>query len=625
VSNQLLVVYLTIVPLLGVLAQWLAWRLRLPSILLLLAFGVILGQFIVPDDLLSQLTGSDPSAAARLLFPVVSLSVAIILFEGGLTLRLRELREAGNGVLRLVTIGALISWGLGSLAAWWMLGFSPGVAALLGAVLIVTGPTVVAPILRSIRPTRRVSSLVKWEGIVIDPIGAVLAVLVFDIVFAQHTQTPLVTTLGLLATTLAVGFGIGALTAWALIQWVKRYWLPDYLHGVVFLVAAMGSFTLSNILRHESGLVTVTVLGVLLANQRSISIRHVIEFKEHLGVFLISCLFIVLGSRLEPRQLWDLGWGGLGFVAAMILVVRPAAIFLSQLGSDLKWNERAFLACLAPRGIVAAAVSSVFALELAAHYATGDAGEMVSQANRVVPVTFLVIVCTVAIYGLSAAPLASWLRLADAKPQGILFSGAEDWIREIANLLKESGFQVMLVDTNYSHVAHARMDGLPAECASILSEHVQEEMDLSGIGRLLATTPNDEVNALSVAELTHVFGRENVFQLKPSEAGSPQRQLVSEHLRGRQLFRPSLTHEDLLRRLESGSTIKRTNLTDEFPYAAFEDRYGDSVVLLFLIDSSGNLKIATSDGKQAPQPGQTIIALVDDVEGSSREPSESIG
>ncbi|MCH5377521.1 MAG: sodium:proton antiporter, partial [Planctomycetes bacterium] len=419
-EQQLLLFYLAGVPLLGLIAQWLAWRVRIPSILLLLAFGIALGQFIKPDDLLAKLTGSDPSTGPKLLFPIVSLSVAVILFEGGLTLRLSELREAGRGVLRLVTVGALLSWGMAAVAAWWLLDFDPKVASLLGAILIVTGPTVVGPILRQIRAKRRVGSIIKWEGIVIDPVGAVLAVIVFEVVFAD-AGAGVGHALILLVKTIVIGAGLGVATAGLLVAVMRRYWLPDFLHGVAVLAIALAVFTISNWMQHESGLVTVTVLGILLANQRKIPVRHVVEFKEHLGVFLISCLFIVLGSRLDLRDLGALGWGGAGFVAAMILLVRPVSVFVAMLGDQTQFKERIFLAFLAPRGIVAAAVSSVFALKLGASITmNGDSADMLAQAERLVPVTFLVIVSTVACYGLLAGRLARMLGLADPDPQGIL-------------------------------------------------------------------------------------------------------------------------------------------------------------------------------------------------------------
>jgi len=615
-DEHLFFYFLAGVPLLGVAAQWLARRLRLPSILLLLAFGVLLGRIVDLDNLLARLVGAEglsgqADVSPRLLFPVVSLAVAVILFEGGLSLRLSELKTAGRGVFRLVLVGAGLSWLLTAYAAKWLLGWDMRMAALLGAILVVTGPTVVMPMLRQIRPVRRVASIVKWEGIVIDPLGAVLAVLVFEGVLAQEQAASLGGMLGVLLRTAAIGSVGGLVTAAVLILAVKRYWLPDYLHGVAFLAAALGVFTLSDSLQPESGLVTVTVLGIVLANQKFISIRHVIEFKEHLRVFLISCLFIVLGSRLDPRDLWDLGWQGGLFLLALILLVRPASVYLSLLGTRLSYGERTLLAFLAPRGIVAAAVTSVFALKVATLDQT-DGRELLSQqAEQFVPVTFLVIVGTVAIYGLTSSPLARWLRVSDTNAQGVLFAGAEPWIRDLAAVLSDHSFPVLLVDTNYSNIAAARMAGLPADCCSILSEHAREELDLSGIGRLLAVTANDEVNALAVGEFAPTLGRAHVYQLSPANPTAGRRISVGHHLRGRALFGAEVHHDALIRRMKAGARIKKTNLTEEFTFTDFQDLYGESAVMLFLVENGNKLRVCAEDEPLTPQPGHTVIALVD--------------
>ncbi|MEO8496224.1 MAG: cation:proton antiporter [Planctomycetota bacterium] len=624
--------YLAGVPLLGIAAQWLAWRLRLPSILLLLGIGVALGSFVKPDEMLAHLAEVDANTSplgSRLLFPVVSLSVAVILFEGGLTLRFHELKHAGSGVLRLVTIGALASWLLTTIAAVLLLHLDLRVAALVGAILVVTGPTVVAPMLRQIQPSRRIASAVKWEGIVIDPIGAVLAVLVFEFVFAAAADATFAAIGAMLLKTVAIGGLIGLATAAFLVQSVKRYWVPDFLHGVGFLTVTMGVFAFSNLLQEESGLVTVTVLGIALANQKSVSIHHVLEFKEHLSVLLISCLFIVLGSRVDLHDVWNLGFGGAAFLAAMIVVVRPASVFLATIRSTLTYPERMFLGFLAPRGIVAAAVSSVFALKLAAWSGVGVGSDAFArQADALVPITFLVIVGTVFVYGLLAAPLARLLNLADPNPQGILFAGAEPGIREIAKLVQAEGFPVLLVDNDYANVAAAKMAGLPAECASILSVHVREEVDLAGIGRLFAMTANDEVNSLAIGEFAHLFGRANVYQLTPRHEGSEKRTSVSEHLRGRLLFHGELNHDELVRRFVRGSQIKSTNLTDKFTYEDFQKRYGGSAIVLFAIDGPKKLNVWTADATVAPTTGQTIIALVkpvtDAATGTGEEHSEDV-
>ena len=528
--------YIALVPLLGIAAQWLAWRLRLPSILLLLAFGVTLGQFSNPDQLLENLAGGsgDASLASELLFPFISLSVAVILFEGGLSLRLYELTTAGRGVLSLVTIGTLVSWLLTSVAAVLLFDFDRGLAALLGAVLVVTGPTVVAPLLRHIRPVRKVASLVKWEGIVIDPIGAVLAVVVFESLLPLESHGSVFGVAAPLLRTAIVGILIGMGTGLLLVHLVMRFWIPDFLHGVFFLAVALIVFAASNALQEESGLVTVTVLGVFLANQKTISIHHVVEFKEHLGVFLISCLFVVLGSRLDPLSLVDLGWGGIAFVLVLIAVVRPVSVFVATLFTKLTLKERTFLAFLAPRGIVAAAVTSVFSLRIASiAHDNPELATLAEQAESLMPITFMVIVGTVTVYGFLSAPLAKLLGLSDTNPQGILFAGADPAIREIAGVLHSEGIPVLLVDTNYANVAAARMEGLNAECVSILQEHVREHLDLGGIGRLLAMTANDEVNSMAVGEYTHVFGRANVYQLTPWDDDSGQRSSIARRHHGR--------------------------------------------------------------------------------------------
>jgi Trk K+ transport system NAD-binding subunit len=295
----------------------------------------------------------------------------------------------------------------------------------------------------------------------------------------------------------------------------------------------------------------------------------------------------------------------------MILVVRPASVFVAMWRGTNTLAERSFLAFLAPRGIVAAAVSSVFALKLGVSAALhGNSPELLVQAERMVPVTFLVILSTVAFYGLSAGALARWLGLADPSPQGILFAGADPWVRSVASMLKDAGFQVVLVDTNYSHCAQAQMDGLPAECASVLSEYVQEEMDLSGIGRLLAVTPNGEVNALAAREMAHVFGRRNVYQITPDDEASGRRRSVGEHLRGRQLFRQGLTSETLSQMLGEGAVFKKTALTDKFTYQDFQDQHGASVVVMFIINRRRELQICVPGDPLKLEPGDTLLALV---------------
>ena len=602
--------FLTGVLALGAIAQWIAWRFRFPSILLLLAFGFLARTF----------TGIDPALVLgeELLFALVSLFVAVILFEGGLSLKLIEVRESKTVIAKLVSIGVLVTWVLASLAGCYLLHMDWRIATLLGAVLTVTGPTVVGPLLRHIRPSRNIASIAKWEGIVVDPVGALLAVLVFEALFAvgshgeQLTNVIAVTTI--LFTTLLVGAVVASVSAFGLIQALKRYLIPDYLHNFVFLVVAIGSFAISNAIQHESGLVTVTLLGVLLANQSAFPVKHVVEFKENLRDLLISTLFIVLSARIELRQLMELGWGGIAFVAVLIAIVRPLSVYASCVGSDLNWRERTFLAFLAPRGIVAAAVSTVFATELM-HRGDGP----LAGSESIVPLTFLVIVGSVTTYGLCTPMLARLLGLAAPDPQGILFAGASTSARKIAHAVHEEGFPVLLVDTNYQNVSAARQEGLPAVCASVLSEFVDEEVDLGGLGRMMAMTSNDDLNRLASLEFAADFGRAHVYQLPPHRREPGQRRTTSTaHIEGRYLFGGTLNYERLEHEVDAGGRLKKTNITDAFTYEDYLMRYGLRATVLFVITASQKLEIV-SDG-MLPRPGDVVVSLVRE---PPREPQPS--
>jgi NhaP-type Na+/H+ or K+/H+ antiporter len=382
---------------LGVAILWLAWRIRLPAVLLLLAGGFLAGPvagIVDPEWLLGDL-----------LLPIVSLSVGLILFEGGLNLRVRDLRETWRSLLGLLTVGVVVTWAGATLAAWWLLGVPISVALVLGSILVVTGPTVIGPLLREIRPSGRVGAVAKWEGIVIDPAGATLAVLVFEVIGATRESAAGSATMNALiglVTTALVGLVVGLIASGLLVLALKRFWIPDYLQNSVTLMFVVAAFAVANTLHHEAGLLAVTILGIALANQRQVPVQGIVEFKESLTILLISTLFILLSSRISLNSLTAVGWRGIAFALVLVLIVRPCSVWLSTIGSGLSVAERCFLAWFAPRGIVAAAVSSVFALRL------GQSGTVLA------PATLIVIFVTVTIYGLTAGPLARWLGLARA-------------------------------------------------------------------------------------------------------------------------------------------------------------------------------------------------------------------
>ena len=518
------------------------------------------------------------------------------------------MREGGKATVQLVTIGAIVTWGLTALCTYYLAGLDDWrIAALVGAFLVVTGPTVVVPLLRHIRPSKKMGSIVKWEGIVIDPVGAILAVLVYEYIHvtSESDGGGVTTVLWHMVSTGVVGLGVGVISGYLLVQLIKRFWIPDYLQAVSFLAVTLLAFGVSNLMFHESGLLTVTVLGIYLVNQKQVAIHHVREFKEHLGVFLISCLFIVLGSNFKLESIQVVGVNGLWFLLAMIFVVRPISVFAATIKTGLSMQEKVFLSFLAPRGIVAAAVASVFSLELA------NINVDQNLRSQIVPLTFVLIVGTVTVYGLFSAPLARLLKLADENPQGVLFAGAGAWVRDIAEALMNLDQQVLLVDSSYANWRETRMRGIPVECASILSEHLLEETDLSGIGRLVAATPSNEVNALAVQEYTSVFESKNVFQMAPWDINAGKRTSVSEHSLGRLVASEDLPYVRIRNGYRQGAEVKTTLITDEYTIEDFYEKYGaDNAAVLFVLDSNGRLHINSAHEPHDVKTGDTVIAIV---------------
>ena len=599
-------VYLTTVLVVGIASQWLSWRLKFPALIVLLVVGFGLGQLVDTNEIIPQ----------DVLFPSVSLAVAVILFEGGLTLKFRDLAQSRSSIIRLCSFGVFLTWIPTALAAK-LIFETWEISILVGALFVVTGPTVIIPLLRHIRPKSRIGAIAKWEGIVNDPIGAVLAVLVFESIILGHSDSALKSVaIGFLTMTL-IAVTIAGLTSIIIVQTLKRHLIPDYLENPVMLGFIFFTFTASNLIQEESGLATVTLLGILLINQKTVRIHHVVQFKENLVVLLISVLFIVLASRLSPQDLKELGWSAGLFLAILILLIRPFSIFMSTIGTNITWQEKTFLSALAPRGIVAAAVASVFALEIEelSHIQDVDA-QMLADAEKLGPVTFFVIFGTVTIYGLAAAPIARRLKISDPDPQGILFAGADSFVRGLAEIISKEGFGVLLIDTNYDNISASRMLGLPTQNASIISEYVGNELDFSGIGRLFAITPNDEVNSLAVRQFSDQFGKANLFQLTPRnyDKNKPRGE-VAERLTGRKLFSLNSTYPKLTQRFQNGAKIKKTLLTEEFSYQDFLDLYGETATPLMVIDDSKKLKICTEEDDNTPKNGQTLISLVDHIPG----------
>jgi len=578
----------------GISAQWLAWRLKLPSILLLMVFGFMAGPltgFLHPDRLMGPL-----------LSPFISISLALILFEGGLSLKIADLIGTRIVVHNLLTIGVFTTWILASISAYIILGLNPLLSVLLGSILVVTGPTVITPLLLYVRPSGRVGSIVKWEGIMNDPIGAILAIIVLEGILASGPhEAALTAALGFIMTLIA-GCSLGFLGAIIIIKVIKEYWAPDRLLEVISLMLVVLVFTISELIWEESGLLAATLMGVVLANQNTVNITPIIKFKEDLRTLLISLLFIILVARLPIDYFYYINSNSVLFLGSLVFIVRPAAVILSTRGQGLSWQEKVFIAWMAPRGIVAAAVASVFGLFLS------DQG--MPQSEMLAPVTFFVVAGTVVIYGLTAGPLARALHLASRNQKGFLIAGASSWAREMASIIRDQGLPVLLVDTNSAEIAKAYQDGLPTYHGSIISESILDEIEISNLGHLMALTSDEMINSLAAVRFRDIFGRKEVYQIRLETAGVRGMQTIApEHLRGRFLFSPPITYSYLDEKFKSGASFVINEFTENFKYDPEAPFHDANTIPLMLISSNGAVNLFTEDYKPIPCAGQKLVSL----------------
>ncbi len=585
-------ILLSMIGLAGILCQWLAWRMDVPAILPLLITGIIAG----------PVTGVlDPDALfGDLLFPMVSIGVAIILFEGSLTLRLNEVKSVERVVRNLVTVGALLTAGILAVATHWLLDLSWGLSCLFGAVMTVTGPTVIKPLLRSARLSEKTARVLQWEGIILDPLGAMLTLLVFDyIVSGQASENPWI---GLMQVA-----GVGGLLGFAGARLVSvllaRDWLPHYLEHVFTLVLVVAVFAVSNSLAHEAGLLAVTIMGMMLANDDRLDIDELLYFKESISVLLISVLFIVLAARMELAQLVALGWPALVLFGVVVLVARPISIFFCTRNSALTGGERLVLAWVAPRGIIAAAVSALFALRLE------SAGY--SEAQVIVPLTFLMIIGTVTLQSLTTRWLAARLNATAPEPTGFLIVGANSVARAIGGALQSAGFVVRLADTGWENVRAARMGGLETYFGGAVSEHAENNLVLSGIGRLLAMSPHPAINALACVRYKHDFGPTNLYRLSATvDKKDSLRRSLPVSVAGKTLFGKDVTHSKLASLISKGAKIRTTRITEDFGFDAYLEKNSKGVIPLFVITKDGNLQFFTGEMNPKPKPGSQIGSLV---------------
>lgn len=586
---------LVLIGLLGLLCQWAAWRIKLPAILFLLLTGILLGPtfgILDPDILFGDL-----------LFSFISLSVAIILFEGSLTLKRSELSEIGDSVRNMVSYGALINATITTIAAHYFTGLSWSLSALFGAIMVVTGPTVIMPMLRSVRPNALISRTLRWESIIIDPLGALFAVLVFEWIVAQQASSELVHVFVVFAETIATGALLGIFIGYCFGLLLRNRLIPEFLQNFAAIAFVTSTFAISNILMHESGLLAVTIMGIVLANMPGVHTKDILSFKESLTLIFVSALFIILSARINFDALIAIGWGALGVLLTMQFVARPCKIMVSTFNSNFSFNERLLLSWVGPRGIVAAAITAVFALKLETMQMEG--------AELLVPLAFSVIVGTVLIQSITARALAKTLNVCEPNTKGFLVIGANRIAITLCKALEAIEIKTILCDTNWEDISAARMEGLNTYYGNAMSDHAELHLDLTSLGGMLGLSRNHATNTTSALRFREDFGSRKIFILPAIEdEKSHNKHRASEFYKGRVLFSNDITYRKLNSLIEKGAQIKKTQISDAY---TFEDWTSDNdnkqTISLFALSKKNDFYWFTSKDTIEPKSGWTIFSL----------------
>ncbi|TGB02682.1 cation:proton antiporter [Halobacillus salinus] len=579
---------------LGIASQWMAWRFRLPAIVVMsivgLLAGPVFGLFNPEEDF------------GDLFKPIISLAVAVILFEGSLNLDFKEVKGLGRPVFRIVTFGAFISWILGALAAHYVAGLSWAVAFVIGGLFIVTGPTVILPLLRQAKLKPRPAKILKWEGIIVDPIGALLAVFAFEIiVFIQGTDVnPSSLLMFFLASIFAVILGIacGKGVGWMF----ETGYVPEFLKSPVVFTVVIACFTIADEITHETGLLSVTAMGMTLANMHISSIADMRHFKENISLLLISTIFVMLTASLTQETLLEIfNFRTIAFVLLMLFIVRPLSIFTSTWGTDLSKSEKLLVGWIAPRGIVALTVASYFSSVLL------DAG--FEDASILISITFALVFTTVVAHGFTIGWLSKKLGLSVEGPPGVLISGGSAFSTGLAKTLEELKVPVLISDSSWERLSSARSRGVKSYHGEILSEQTEYYLDMTPYEYLIAATELDSYNALVCTTFVPEFGRNNSFQLSLSNREGDNLEDLVHTIGGRILFEEGASFEELNTMVENGYVFRKTNITEQYTYQKYLANIDDAALLLFIKKPTGKIDFFSHDIEPKAETGDVVVSL----------------
>ncbi len=584
---------------LGIIAQWVAWRFKLPAILPLILIGLLVGPIatLYTEDggkLIEPIwNGEKGLFPGEGLYYFVSLAISIILFEGGLTLKRAEIANVGPVITKLITVGTVVTFFGAGIAAHYIFDLSWQMSFLFSALIIVTGPTVITPILRNIPLKKDVSAVLKWEGILIDPIGALVAVLVFEFISVGEGQAFTKTALIEFGKILLFGTTFGFTFAHALGFAIKKGFIPHYLLNVVSLSVVLLVFVESDIFAHESGLLAVVVMGMVMGNMNLPNLKELLYFKESLSVLLISILFILLAANISISDMKLIyNWDTVALFAVIVFVIRPLGVFLSAQGSNLKLNEKLFIGWVGPRGIVAAGIASLFGSKL---LAKGEPG-----AEYITPLVFMVVLGTVLLNATTARLFAKLVGVFLKKSEGILIIGASRLSRLIANYLKKNNRHVVLIDNNQSNVDKAKKLGLEAITADIFSDNLTDNIELNDMGYLLALTGNADINSFAIDKFQKQFGENGAFRLVNTEEVNDPNKTPKEGL---------FSHSDdflrLMETVRNYPVIREIDIEDKAHYDVLIDTTQEEkdIIPVFTKSPNGSIDVIPADSKEFKPTG----------------------
>lgn len=583
-----------LIGLLGIGSQWVAWRYRMPAIVIMSITGLLAGPILGlmnPEEDFGELYN-----------PIISVAVAIILFEGSLNLSFKEIRGLGRPVFRISTIGAFLSWILGSLTAHYVAGLSWTAAFVIGGIFIVTGPTVIMPLLRQSKLKPRPAKILKWEGIIVDPVGALLAVFAFEIITFLTANNPDGSSLliffaasvfaGILGW--ACGKGIGLM--------FEHGYIPEFLKSPAVFIVVIACFTLADEIVHETGLLAVTAMGITLANMGISSIDDMRHFKENVSMLLISAIFIMLTASLQTETLLQVFDPAImGYVLLMMFIVRPLSIFLSTIGTDLALNEKMLLGWIAPRGIVALTVSGYFASILS------EAGY--ADASLITTITFALVFTTVVAHGFSIGSLAKKLHLSKEGRPGTLIVGSNNFTVNLARSLQKVKAPVIIVDSSWERLRKAREAGVPFFHGQMLSEQTEYRLDTIPYEYMIAATEYNSYNALVCTTFMPEYGRTNVFKVSPYRRDLNGMGDIVHKVGGRILFRQDLSLEDLNQKTREHYIFRQTTITNRYTYKQYLEEKDEDTVLLYAMKPSGRMRFYSEELRVSPEPGDTVVSL----------------